>query len=250
MVSACVFGTFLGHPESPAVRILKDPTLRRIVMGVAMGATAISLIYSRFGKRSGAHMNPATTLTFFRLGKIEPLDAGFYIAAHFVGGIVGVALASLVLGAWLANPSVNYVVTLPGAYGNTWAFVAEACITFLLMSVVLRVSNNPKLNRYTGIFAGILVMLYISIEAPISGMSMNPARTLGSALFAANWTALWVYFTAPLLGMLTAAEFYLRRNGASRVLCAKLHHANSERCIFRCNYPSAPRSGAGSTARG
>jgi len=79
-------------------------------------------------------------------------------------------------------------------------------------------------------------MIYISIEAPVSGMSMNPARTAGSAFSAWNWTAIWIYFTAPPLGMLTAAELYIRSHGAQRVLCAKLHHENQERCIFRCNY--------------
>jgi aquaporin Z len=237
MISACVFGTLLGHPASPVVHLLKDPTLRRVLMGMAMGTTAITLIYSRFGKRSGAHMNPATTLTFLRLGKMNVADAGFYMAFQFLGGAAGVALAALCLGTSLSNPSVNYVVTLPGVYGTAWAFAAEAGITFLLMSVVLRVSNDPKLNRYTGVFAGLLVMLYISVEAPISGMSMNPARSLGSALSARNWTALWIYFFAPPLGMLIAAELYVRQHGLARVLCAKLHHENSERCIFRCNYP-------------
>jgi aquaporin Z len=238
MISACSFGTLFGHPDSPVVRFVQDPVLLRVLMGLAMGTTAVVLIYSSFGKRSGAHMNPATTLTFLRLGKIDPTDALFYIAAQFAGAIAGVGIASIALGAWLSHPSVNYVVTLPGRYGYWWAFVAEVGITFMLMSVILRVSNRPKLNRYTGLFAGLLVMTYISIEAPISGMSMNPARTLGSAFSAANWTAIWIYFSAPPLGMLVAAEFYVRPAGSERVLCAKLHHDNRERCIFQCNYSS------------
>src|SRR5439155_2517458 len=200
MISACIFGTLLGHTDSPVVRFIGNPTLLRVLLGLAMGTTAVALIYSSFGKRSGAHMNPATTFTFWRLGKIEPRDALFYIAAHFAGGIAGVAVASIALGTWLSHPSVNYVVTLPGRYGYWWAFAAEVGITFVLMSVILRVSNTPKLNRYTGMFAGVLVMMYISIEAPISGMSMNPARTLGSAFSARNWTSIWIYFTAPPVG--------------------------------------------------
>ena len=237
MISACIFGTLFGHPDSLVVRVVRDPVLLRVLMGLAMGMTAVTLIYSSFGKRSGAHMNPATTLTFLRLGKIEPMDALFYIAAQFAGAIAGVGFAGIVLGEWLSHPSVNYVVTLPGRYGHLWAFAAEVGITFLLMSVILRVSNTPRFNRYTGLFAGLLVMLYISIEAPISGMSMNPARTLGSAFSAANWTAIWIYFTAPPVGMLLSAELYVRSRGAERVLCAKLHHENRERCIFRCSYP-------------
>lgn len=238
MISACMFGTLLGHPDSPVVQVVRNPTLLRMLMGVAMGSTAIAIIYSALGKRSGAHMNPATTFTFWRLGKVESRDALFYIVAQFAGGIFGVGVGALMLGARLSNASVNYVVTLPGKYGYGWAFVGELAITFVLMSVILRVSNIPKLNRYTGLCAGLLVMTYITIEAPISGMSMNPARTLGSAVSAGNWTALWIYFTAPTLGMLMAAEFYVRSHGAARVLCAKLHHDNNEPCIFRCNYPS------------
>jgi aquaporin Z len=68
---------------------------------------------------------------------------------------------------------------------------------------------------------------------------MNAARTVGSAVYAQAWTALWVYFTAPALGMLTAAQLYVSTRGVQRVLCAKLHHENAQRCIFRCNYVRA-----------
>jgi len=83
------------------------------------------------------------------------------------------------------------------------AFIAKIAITFILMTVILHVSNNPRLNRFTGVFTGALVATYITVEAPISGMTMNPARTLASAVPAQHWTALWVYFTAPLIGMLS-----------------------------------------------
>ena len=67
-------------------------------------------------------------------------------------------------------------------------------------------------------------------------MSMNPARTFASALPAQIWTALWLYFTAPPLGMLLAAELYVRQYGIHKVFCAKLHHHNDKRCIFHCNW--------------
>jgi len=126
---------------------------------------------------------------------------------------LAVYAVSIVLRAWLAHPAVDYVVTLPGRYGYWWAFVAEMAITFFLMFVILRVSNTPKLNRLHGLLAALLVMTYISIEAPISGMSMNPARTLDLHSPPRNWKAIWIYFTAPPLGMLMAAEFYVRSRG-------------------------------------
>jgi aquaporin Z len=192
----------------------------------------MSIVYSPWGKQSGAHLNPSFTLTFFRLGKISPWDAFFYIVAQFAGGLAGVMVAAAIIGNRIADPAVNYVVTAPGSAGPTVAFLAEMGISFLMMIVVLTVSNTQRNARWTGVCAGILVATYISLEAPLSGMSMNPARTLGSALPAHTWTALWIYFAAPPLGMLLAAQLYLWRKGAHRVACAKLHHQNDKRCIF------------------
>jgi aquaporin Z len=201
-----------------------------------MGMTAIGIIYSPWGQQSGAHLNPAVTLTFFRLGKVETWDALFYVLAQFIGGVTGMALAAVLLSQPVAHPAVNYVTTIPGMAGPASAFIAEVAISFILMSVVLRTSNIPHLARYTGLFAGALVATYITLEAPLSGMSMNPARSFGSALVAQIWTSLWIYFTAPPLGMLAAAELYRRQHGAQAVMCAKLHHHNRKRCIFRCSY--------------
>ena len=236
MVSACLFTAILEYPGSPVRQAIGDPFVRRILIGLAMGLTAIGLIYSPWGKQSGAHLNPAVTLTFFWLKKVKPWDALFYVLAQFAGGIVGVLLMSTVLREWLAHPAINYAATLPGRGGPRVAFVAELLISFLLMFVVLNVSNAQSLAHFTGLFAGVLVATYITLEAPFSGMSMNPARTFGSAFSAKLWTGLWVYFTAPPLGMLLASEVYLRLRGAHRVFCAKLHHDNDKRCIFACNY--------------
>jgi len=236
MLSACVFTVLLEHPASPVRIDLPDDTLRRVLTGIAMGLTAIAIFHSPWGKRSGAHLNPSVTLTFFSLGKIEARDAFFYILAQFAGGIAGVGAASLVLGAALGHPAVNYAATMPGPTGPWIAFGAEFAISFLMITTVLTFSNSKRLTRWTPVIAGTLVATYISIEAPLSGMSMNPARTLGSSVWAANFQALWVYFTAPVLGMLLAGRVYVSRWGAHRVFCAKLHHHNEQRCIFRCNY--------------
>jgi len=205
-----------------------------MLTGMAMGGTAIALIFSPLGKRSGGHFNPAVTLTFWRLGKIKNWDAVFYVVAQFVGGILGVLIVSLFARMVLAHPAVNFVATLPGARGVWIAFIAELIIAFILMSTVLRVSNTPRLSRYTGLFAGALVATFITFEAPFSGMSMNPARTFASAFGGQLWTGLWIYFTAPVLAMQLAAWIYLRRQGV--VHCAKYHHHNNQRCIFNCRF--------------
>jgi aquaporin Z len=240
MISACVFATLLGHPASPVPRFIENPFVRRLFMGMAMGLTAVGIIYSPWGQQSGAHLNPSVTLTFFRLGRVEPWDTLFYVIAQFAGGITGVLLAGACLGQVIAHPSVNYVATAPGMAGVGMAFLAECVMAFLLMSMVLRVSNTARLARFTGLFAGALVATYITVEAPLSGMSMNPARTFGSAVVSQLWTALWIYFIAPPLGMLIAAELYQRQRGVHAVTCAKLHHHTAKRCIFRCGYQQRP----------
>jgi aquaporin Z len=236
MISACAFVVLLEHPSSFVNQALPNAVVRRVLIGIAMGLTAIAIIYSPLGQRSGAHFNPSVTLTFFRLGKVEPWDAFFYVIAQFVGGVVGVLLAALVLKELVAHRSVQYAVTVPGMRGVAVAFLAEVVISFIQMSMVLRVSNTKRLARFTGLFAGSMVAIYISLEAPYSGMSMNPARTFASAFPAQIWTAWWVYFTAPLIGMLLAAEIYLRQHGFHQVFCAKLQHHNNKRCIFRCHF--------------
>jgi aquaporin Z len=236
MVSACSFSVLLQHPGSILRQMIPNAFLRRLLTGVAMGLTAIALIYSPWGKQSGAHLNPSVTLTFFRLGKIEPWDAWFYVVAQFVGGTMGVLLSALVWGEAIAQQNVRYAVTVPGGRGSGVAFVAELVISFLMMTMILNVSNSARFARFTGVIAGALVATYITIESPLSGMSMSPARSFASAAPGRLWNSLWIYFTAPPLGMMLAAQVYLWLRGKHAVFCAKLHHDNDKRCIFRCNY--------------
>lgn len=237
MVVACAGTALLWHEQSPLAPTLHgQPWLQRMLMGIAMGLTAIGIIYSPMGKRSGAHINPAVTVTFFRLGKIAPWDAFFYVLAQFTGAITGVWLTWGLLGNWISSESVNYAVTVPGKAGVAVAFIAEAVISFGMMTLVLWSSNKAKLSTFTGTFAGLLIVFYITLEAPLSGMSMNPARTIGSAASASVFTSAWLYFVAPLTGMLLAGEVFLWLRGSDAIHCAKLYHTHDVRCIFRCGY--------------
>jgi len=236
MVSACSVTVLLQHPGSILRQMVPSALLRRLLTGLAMGLTAIALIYSSWGKQSGAHLNPSVTLTFLRLGKLEPWDAWFYVLAQFVGGTLGVLLSALIWGKAVADENVRYAATVPGGSGTGVAFVAELVISFLMMTMVLNVSNSVRIARFTGVVAGALVATYITIESPLSGMSMSPARSFASAAPGRLWNSLWIYFTAPPLGMMLAAQVYLWLRGKHAVSCAKLHHDNGKRCIFRCNY--------------
>lgn len=232
MVSACGFAVLLFAAGSPVVGAVPSPLARAALMGLAMGGTLIVNVYSPWGRRSGAHLNPAVTLTFYRLGRVAREDVAAYIAAQFAGGVAGTAVAVTLFSPAVADPAVNYVATLPGPHGTGVAFVAELLISFLLMLVVLVLSSRPRLAGRTGLVAGTLVALYITFEAPLSGMSMNPARTVGSAVFAQAWTGLWLYFAAPLLGMLAAGELARAAERGRLAGCAKFHHDLRLRCIF------------------
>ena len=236
MICGCLFPILLYHPGSPVVGALPSAFARRVLMGLVTGLTLVGIVFSPWGKQSGAHMNPALTLTYYLMGKVAPWDAVFYVIAQFVGAVIGVGITVVFLGKLLAHPAVHYASTVPGPAGAGAAFFGEALISFILFIVVLRVSNTPGIARFTGMFAGACVAAFFVFEAPLSGMSMNPARTLGTAVLPGIWTALWVYFLAPPLGMLTAAATY--KSLKLPIACAKLHHQNSKRCIF-CQYRNA-----------
>jgi len=231
MVAAGIVATALDSPGSPLHSWIANADLRRVLGGIAMGLTAIGLIYSPWGRRSGAHMNPAVTLGFLLLGKIRARDALFYMAAQFIGGLVGVLLVLGLFGDAFASQPVSFAATMPGTRGVTVAFVAELVISFAMLFVILHVAARAKWAPYAGVVAGLLVATYISVEAPLSGMSMNPARSFASAAPGGLFDNLWIYFVAPPLGMLLAAALFRRRERARAAVCAKLVHDLSLPCI-------------------
>jgi len=238
MVSAGIFGALLEYPGSPLHQALPDPVVRRVLMGLAMGLTAIAIIYSPWGKRSGAHINPAVTLGFLSLGRVHRVDAIFYILAQFAGGLLGVLLVWGMLGEAFALPPVDFVNTLPGAYGTAAAFLTETAMAFSLMLIVVCALGTGRLMPLVGIIAGMTVAGFIALLAPISGMSINPARSFASAAPSGNWRFLWLYFTAPVLGMLAAVEVFRLGNLGRERICAKLNHHRAYRCIH-CSYEPA-----------
>lgn len=238
MLSACGFGVLLYHPASPVVAHVPGAFARNAVMGLAMALTAVVLTYSPIGMRTGPHINPAVTLCFYRLGALRGVDAAGYIVAQFIGAVAGTLFASLALGSWLGE--VGYVATLPGRWGLFAAWAGEFVIAFVLMAVVLISNRSPRTARWTGVFAAVLLFLYITFESPISGMSLNPARTFGSAVAGSLWHAIWIYFTAPPAGMLVAVELYRHLSIHRDRICGKLTHSRRVRCVFPCNCLGQP----------
>ena len=242
MISATGATILMESPKSIVSHLVVSPLLRRVVIGSAMGLTAVLLIYCPWGKRSGAHMNPAFTLSFLRLGKIKPRDALGYMAGQFVGGAAGMMLAGFMFGPIVATPPVHFIATIPGTDGVAAAWAGECVISFILVATVLLVNQFPALVTRTGLFCGALIALFVIFEAPLSGFSMNPARTFGSAIVGNIWTAWWIYFTAPVVGMLGAVEVHRVLTDDLSRLCLRLNHSIKHTTLHPCDCrnPTSP----------
>ncbi|ASQ90758.1 aquaporin [Prosthecochloris sp. GSB1] len=163
-------------------------------VGMVFGLVVMAMIYS-IGNISGAHINPAVTLGFFFAGRIGARDIAPYIASQLGGALLAALLLKLL---FPEHPSLGS--TLPEA-GVSRAFMLEIILSFLLMFVILNVSAG---HMEKGIMAGVAVGGTVAFEAlmggPVSGASMNPARSLGPALVSGNVSTLWIYLFAPVIG--------------------------------------------------
>ncbi len=207
MFSAGLFDTLIDHPDLPIRHHIQSDLIRRFLIGSAMGLTALYILNSPFGKRSGAHINPSVTIVQYRLGNISLTDSVFYVLFQCIGAALGVLLIDLIMPHLFQSPQINYIVTKPLHNLTTLAFVLEFIISFILIAVVLYSNTNKTLSKYTAWFVAFLITIFITFEAPYSGMSMNPARTFGSAIVANQWTDFWIYCVAPPVGMICGELF-------------------------------------------
>lgn len=169
-------------------------------MGIALtfGLIIMVLIYS-LGHISGAHFNPAVSIGFYASGRFPGKEVLPYIIAQLIGAIS----ASLVL-KLLFPSSLSMGETLP-ADGIMQTFVLEIILTFLLMLVIMQVSTGPKeIGTHSALAIGGTVGLEALFAGPITGASMNPARSIAPAIMQANLDHLWIYIAAPILGALLA----------------------------------------------
>lgn len=236
LISVSIVVPLLQYPGWHGPELIASEFLRRTIIGIAMGLTAITLIYSPAGAYSGALMNPAVTLAFMRIGKIKPVDAVGYILAQFVMGAATVFVMGKIIGSPFTDSPVHYAPTVPGKWGVGVAFATETILAFCLLFLVLKVSNTQHIKRYTGLIAGIFITFSITLFAPLSGFAINPARMVASALSSGVWTGAWIYFLGPIGGMLAAVELYTwlanrkKSTAFPPVICCKLNHEHTYEC--------------------
>ena len=171
---------------------------------------ALTLAVHIFGGISGAHINPAVTMGILVTGRIKPPLAGLYILAQLAGGVVGAALCRSVFPAD-AISAATLGIPLPAAWASTTTvLLVEFVLTFLLMTAVFgtAVDDRGKTVKIGGFGIGLMVAVDILAAGPITGASMNPARSFGPALVAGHWEFHWLYWVAPVLGACAAALLY------------------------------------------
>jgi aquaporin Z len=201
------------HPDSAVARALgPHEWVQRIGVGLVVGGLIVAMANSPWGRRSGAHFNPAVTLGFWQLGHIRTADALWYVLAQFAGALgAGLAMRWL-LAPWFGHHRIHYNTTRPIGAPHGWApaLGAEILISSVLMLGLLWALHSAKRKKWAGALAGLLLAVFVIVESPLSGMSLNPARTLGAAAAAGEWQGLWLYFLGPLLAMWATAEAYRR----------------------------------------
>ena len=211
-----------GH-GSPVPDLIPDPGLRRAITGFLFGCTGAAIAISPLGKESGAHINPVVTLAFWARGKIGAGHAVGYILAQLAGGVVG-ALPLLFWGE--IGGSISYGATFPGSGFSDWqAALGEAVTTFALIILLFLFLGHKKIRPFTPLLFPVLYTFMVWAEAPLSGTSTNPARSLGPQVVAENWRAWWVYWIGPIAGALFAVAVH-RFSLLNRfeIEVAKLYH--------------------------
>ncbi len=185
---------------SPVVTLCPDAAVRRLITGFLFGATGAAIAVSRIGKVSGAHINPVVTLAFCLKGCFKVRDTVGYMVAQFAGAVAG-CLPLLFWGQ--AGRSVAFGATTPGTGFPIWAALGGEVITTLGLIVGLfTFLGHRRLRPFTPLLFPLLYALMVWLEAPLSGTSTNPARSVGPSVISGVWTGWWIYFVGPLAGML------------------------------------------------
>jgi aquaporin Z len=207
----------------PIAQLLPNAGLRRVLTGFLFGTTGALIALSPVGKVSGAHINPVVTLAFWLRGKMGGRHATGYVLAQLGGAVLG----AVPLLAWgRMGRSIQYGATLPGpGYSVGVAVLGEVVTTCALIAGLFFFLGHRRLRAFTPLLFPFLYAVMVFLEAPISGTSTNPARSLGPAVVSGDWHDWWVYWLGPTLGTLLAVAAY-RSAWLSRFEfeVAKLYH--------------------------
>ncbi|MBV9272417.1 MAG: aquaporin [Verrucomicrobia bacterium] len=229
--------------DLPVARLIPSNSLRLLLTGLVFAGSGSLFAISPLGKLSGAHINPSVSLAFFARGKMHPEDLAGYLGGQFLGGLAGAWLLVAFWGARAGN--IHNGITAPGAGYPIWfVFFTEFGMTLALVLAIFAFLSAEELMRWTPLMTWFLVAAMVWLAAPVSGTSLNPARSFGPSLVNWFWASQWLYWVAPPTGGLMAALLFHFLRGNRRLLTAKLFHAPDYRCIFKnVHVPHVPVNG-------
>jgi aquaporin Z len=225
--------------HSPVASLIPSHSLRLLLTGALFAGTGALIAISPLGRISGAHLNPAVSLAFWLSRKMHDHDVAAYVIAQCLGGVLG---AGVVRFAWSDSASVGFGVTRPGpGIVPVAAAAIEAGMTAVLVLTILLFVSRMRTARWTPLAVWVVVAVLVWQGAPLTGTSLNPARSLGPAIVAMNLQNLWVYLVGPPVGALAAALLVMSRTQL-RPVTAKLFHDPAYRSIFM--HDTAPTQAA------
>ncbi len=182
-----------------------------LATALAFGLVIVAMAYS-IGNVSGCHINPAVSIGMYFAGKMELKECLKYIVSQFLGAIVGALLLGICLGSFESLGANAYGGTLPNGYEVTvWvALLTEIILTFVFVTTILGVTDKKENGHATGIVIGLTLVLVHLFGIPITGTSVNPARSFGPALLQGGTaiTQVWLFILAPVIGAFLAGIFY------------------------------------------
>ncbi len=185
-----------------AISMSQGGFISSALVPVAFGLAVATMIYS-LGHISAAHFNPSVSLGFWWIGRMSTKDLVAYITAQFVGGICGMALLQLIM----VGPAFGATIPLILPWK---ALICETVLSFMLMIMVMAVATDKRVvPGIAGFAVGSIVCLDATFGGPMTGASMNPARSFGPALMSGQWDHLWIYLLGPSLGCVLAAKLYV-----------------------------------------
>jgi aquaporin Z len=214
---------------SPVAAAIPSMSLRLLLTGALFAAAGSLIAVSPLGRRSGGHINPAVTFAFWVTRHVHPHDLAGYVGAQLAGAVLGVVLWRVLWGP--VADSVMRGVTAPGpGVSPPVAVLIEALMTAFLIAVIFAMLTSRRTLRWTPLAVWAVVTLLVWQAAPLTGTSLNPARSLAPALLGGGLGVLWVYVAGPLIGALAVAVVW--RLVGRRPLTAKLFHDPRYRCVL------------------
>jgi aquaporin Z len=230
-----VIAALLGR-HSPIIASIPSPSARLLLVGVLFGSCVALLALSPLGRLSGAHLNPAVTLAFRVLGKVSWHDVAGYLAAQLVGAVVGSLAFRLAWGHEAATVSGGE--THPSV-ATPLALLLEAVMTAALMATILGFDSRERLMRWTPLAVVPVIALLVWQGGPLTGTSLNPARSAGPAIAFGDLTGLWLYLLAPSVGAVALAMAWRLGDKRGGPKTAKLFHDARYPCSLATDVPAA-----------